>query len=418
MNGINAYALIIASSVIIIVSYFYGIIAKKTNIPSVLLLIVTGILIHQGLLLSGVPKINLFPILEVFGIIGLIMIVLEAALDLKLSKEKMPLIINSFFISVISLFGGSFGIAAIFMELLEIDLITALIYAIPLSIMSSAIVIPSVSNLSNEKKEFMIYESTLSDILGIMFFYLLIQSADATTTSQVAVSVILNISLTLIVSIVASYGLIYVFHKLENSIRLFLLIAVLILLYAIGKLFHLSSLLIILAFGLVLNNRKLFLRGKYKKYMNDSALDRVYDQLKLVTVESSFIVRTFFFVIFGMTIVLQSLTNIKVILISILVLMFLYGIRWIILKLFLRRNFMLEWFTAPRGLITVLLFFNIPDEFQVAEFDSGILLFTIIISSVIMAIGMIKFSNNKNEEDTFAEHKTSDNENKNSPLVV
>jgi cell volume regulation protein A len=228
----------------------------------------------------------------------------------------------------------------------------------------------------------------------------------------------LNISLTLIVSIVASYGLIYVFHKLENSIRLFLLIAVLILLYAIGKLFHLSSLLIILAFGLVLNNRKLFLRGKYKKYMNDSALDRVYDQLKLVTVESSFIVRTFFFVIFGMTIVLQSLTNIKVILISILVLMFLYGIRWIILKLFLRRNFMLEWFTAPRGLITVLLFFNIPDEFQVAEFDSGILLFTIIISSVIMAIGMIKFSNNKNEEDTFAEHKTSDNENKNSPLVV
>jgi Kef-type K+ transport system membrane component KefB len=171
MNGINAYALIIASSVIIIVSYFYGIIAKKTNIPSVLLLIVTGILIHQGLLLSGVPKINLFPILEVFGIIGLIMIVLEAALDLKLSKEKMPLIINSFFISVISLFGGSFGIAAIFMELLEIDLITALIYAIPLSIMSSAIVIPSVSNLSNEKKEFMIYESTLSDILGIMFFY-------------------------------------------------------------------------------------------------------------------------------------------------------------------------------------------------------------------------------------------------------
>jgi NhaP-type Na+/H+ or K+/H+ antiporter len=418
MNGINAYALIIASSVIIIVSYFYGIIAKKTNIPSVLLLIVTGILIHQGLLLSGVPKINLFPILEVFGIIGLIMIVLEAALDLKLSKEKMPLIINSFFISVISLFGGSFGIAAIFMELLEIDLITALIYAIPLSIMSSAIVIPSVSNLSNEKKEFMIYESTLSDILGIMFFYLLIQSADATTTSQVAVSIILNISLTLIVSIVASYGLIYVFHKLENSIRLFLLIAVLILLYAIGKLFHLSSLLIILAFGLVLNNRKLFLRGKYKKYMNDSALDRVYDQLKLVTVESSFIVRTFFFVIFGMTIVLQSLTNIKVILISILVLMFLYGIRWIILKLFLRRNFMLEWFTAPRGLITVLLFFNIPDEFQVAEFDSGILLFTIIISSVIMAIGMIKFSNNKNEEDTFAEHKTSDNENKNSPLVV
>jgi NhaP-type Na+/H+ or K+/H+ antiporter len=209
-----------------------------------------------------------------------------------------------------------------------------------------------------------------------------------------------------------------VFHKLENSIRLFLLIAVLILLYAIGKMFHLSSLLIILTFGLVLNNRKLFLRGWFKKYMNDSALDKVYDQLKLVTVESSFIVRTFFFVIFGMTIVLQSLVNLKVILISVLILTFLFGVRWLILKIFLRKNFMLEWLTAPRGLITVLLFFNIPEDFKVAEFDSGILLFTIIISSVIMAIGLMKFGKQQKNEDRFEEDLIVDNGNKTEPLIV
>lgn len=418
MNGISAYALIIGASVIIIVSYFYGLIAKKTNIPSVLMLLITGIIIHQGLMFIGIPKVDLFPVLEVFGIVGLIMIVLEAALDLDLSREKLPLIINSFLIGALSLFIGSFAIAGIFMGLLETDFINSLIYAIPLSIMSSAIVISSVVNLPKEKKEFMIYESTLSDILGIMFFYLLIQSADSSSVGEVTLSVIINISLTLIVSAVASYGLIYVFHKLENSIRLFLLIAVLILLYAIGKMFHLSSLLIILTFGLVLNNRKLFLRGWFKKYMNDSALDKVYDQLKLVTVESSFIVRTFFFVIFGMTIVLQSLVNLKVILISTLILAFLFGVRWLILRIFLRKNFMLEWLTAPRGLITVLLFFNIPEEFKVAEFDSGILLFTIIISSVIMAIGMIKYGKQPKNEDTFAEDLIAANENKTEPLSV
>ena len=56
-----------------------------------------------------------------------------------------------------------------------VEFIQALVYALPLSIMSSAIIIPSVANLSNYKKEFLIYESTFSDILGIMVFYMIIE---------------------------------------------------------------------------------------------------------------------------------------------------------------------------------------------------------------------------------------------------
>ena len=37
---------------------------------------------------------------------------------------------------------------------------SALLYATPLSILSSAIIIPSVSGLSEAKKEFHVYEST------------------------------------------------------------------------------------------------------------------------------------------------------------------------------------------------------------------------------------------------------------------
>ena len=59
------------------------------------------------------------------------------------------------------------------------DPIISLVYAVPLSIVSSAIVIPSVGSLMPEKKEFMIYEGTFSDILGIMFFYFLVENVGA-----------------------------------------------------------------------------------------------------------------------------------------------------------------------------------------------------------------------------------------------
>ena len=44
---------------------------------------------------------------------------------------------------------------------------------------------------------------------------------------------------------------------------------------------------------------------------------------------------------------------------------------------------------APRGLITVLLFFAIPAEYLQDNFDKGILLHTIILTSLVMMAGML-----------------------------
>ena len=44
--------------------------------------------------------------------------------------------------------------------LMEVDVLNALLYTIPLSILSSAIILPSIYDLDKEKREFMIYEST------------------------------------------------------------------------------------------------------------------------------------------------------------------------------------------------------------------------------------------------------------------
>jgi NhaP-type Na+/H+ or K+/H+ antiporter len=266
---------------------------------------------------------------------------------------------------------------------------SAWLYATPLSILSSAIIIPSVSGLSEKKKEFHIYESTFSDIMGIMMFYFLVGGLSPESGGGVG-GFALNIVLTIVISIIASYAIILVFQEIKSQAKLFLLIAVLLLLYAIGKQLHLSSLLIILIFGLVIANMKLFFKGKFAIFLNQEKAHRIYHELHIVTLETAFVVRTFFFVIFGLTIAVSSLFSISVALISLLMILSIYVVRFVVLRVFYGKDILPQLFIAPRGLITVLLFYAIPAEAQVSTFEPGILLFVIIGTSLIMTWAMIK----------------------------
>ncbi len=404
----NPYTLIIAASSIIILSFLFNVLAKKTNIPSVLMLILLGVVIQTTFWapdLKGEDK-DLMTILEVLGNVGLIFIVLEAALDLELKREKAGLITRSFIVALVALLASSFSIAGLFMLLWKVSLFNALMYAVPLSIMSSAIIIPSVSSLKEHKKEFMIYESTFSDILGIMFFYFLKGNAHASSTQEVFMGVTGNIAITVLIAIIASYLLVILFQQLQMHAKYFLMFAVLLLLYAVGKSFHLSSLLIILFFGLVLNNSQIFFRGPLTKYGDKSVMKESLHELHVITLETAFVLRTFFFVIFGITISLASLIDWKLGLISIAIVGLLFGVRFLFLKLFVREDIIPQLWIAPRGLITVLLFFAIPNgmvdshgemldaydphmDFTIRQFDQGILLFTILITSVIMTVSLI-----------------------------
>jgi hypothetical protein len=48
-----------------------------------------------------------------------------------------------------------------------------------------------------------------------------------------------------------------------------------------------------------------------------------------------------------------------------------------------------ELLIAPRGLITVLLFFSIPANYLFEGFNPGILLYTIILTNIAMSAGLI-----------------------------
>lgn len=335
----------------------------------------------------------LFPALELLGIVGLIMIVLEAALDLELKAEKWPIIWKAFVVALLGLLASTFAAAFIFIWFIDdMEFRTAMLYATPISILSSAIIIPSVSNLVQAKKEFHIYESTFSDILGIMQFYFLVGLMENASEGGEGIAFLgfLGESLaTIAISIIASYLLVFLFQNIRSHVKLFLLIAILILLYAIGKKFHLSSLIIILIFGLVLSNSSLFFQGFLKKYLKKDVVKHIEADFHIVTIESAFVVRTFFFVIFGMTLSLGTLLDLDVLLISSSVLASIYIVRAIFLGLFVGRAILPQLYIAPRGLVTVLLFFSIPDALKTDSFNSGILLFVIIATSIIMALALI-----------------------------
>ncbi|MBU2900195.1 cation:proton antiporter domain-containing protein [Maribacter dokdonensis] len=390
MEAFTTYDFIISASLIVVLSFFFNGISKKTNIPAVLMLIVLGILIKITLEFF-IPEIPDFKgSLEILGTVGLIMIVLEAALELELKREKLWPIIKSMAVALIGLVGSAYVAALILYQFIpNMTMQSAWLYATPLSILSSAIIIPSVGGLAEEKKEFHIYESTFSDIMGIMMFYFLtgkLNPAEDTGASGFA----LNLVLTIVIALVASYAIILVFQKIKSQAKLFLLIAVLLLLYAIGKKMHLSSLIIILVFGLIVKNVNLFFPGKTKIFLESERMQQIYHELHIVTLETAFIVRTFFFVIFGITIVLSSLLSINVAIVSLLIIASIYAIRFLVLMIFVGKDMLPQLFIAPRGLITVLLFYAIPSEAQIEGFESGILLFVIIATSLVMTWAMIK----------------------------
>lgn len=395
MENLTVYEMVIGISIMIILSYGFNTLAKKTNIPSVLMLIIAGFGLSVFL---KTDSISLQPVLEVLGTVGLIMIVLEAALDLHIEKNKGLLLTKAFFAALVILIVTAFLLALLFIFTFEVAFGIAILYAIPLSIISSAIIIPSVGGLGDYMKEYLIVESAFSDILGIMAFYFLIDVNNMETGKEIGLHIALNIGITLLFAIVLGYAVTLLLDRFTGEVKLFLPIATLLLLYAIGKLFHLSSLIFVLAFGLMINNKHLFFRGKLGQIISHQKMDNMLKDLKVVTLESSFVIRTFFFVIFGMSIKLGDLNDLYVFLIGFTVVAIIYSVRFLYLSVFDKKNVFPSIAIAPRGLITVLLFYSIPAVLKIEGFQPGILLLAIISSNFIMTYGLVKGKKDDNKE--------------------
>lgn len=390
------YNLIIVSlSVCIVLSYFFSEISKRTNIPSVLMLIVAGV--GMGQFLNHYPdyQINFFPYLKILGTVGLIMIVLEGALDLELSKDKKSLITKATILAILGIFGSIIIIAPIFHFLIEMSWSSSILYATPLAVISSAIVLPSVASLEEYDRELLIYESCISDIIGIMMFNLIVSILETNKVGSSVGEFAFEVLATIVVSLAVGVGLVLLFKFLNAKVKLFFFISILILIYALGKMIHLSPLVLILVFGLMLKNHHLVFRGPLKNLMTRMEFRKMEKDFHIISRETAFVLRTFFFIVFGLTIDIAALVDVEVLIISVMAFVGILLGRIILLKLVTKKASAIVEYVAPRGLITILLFYNIPKSLVSEAFQPGIILWVIIITSIYMSYGLIRGAGSK-----------------------
>lgn len=391
MESLTTYDILLTLCGLVVLSYFFNIINRLTRIPSVLLLLGAGIFFRYLSETTGLPFYVPHTVVELLGTVGLIMIVLEAGLDLTITRDKLHLIRSSLLSALIIFVISTLAISGIlYWWIPSTPFINCLVYAIPLSIVSSAVVLPSVRHLGHEKKEFLIYEASFSDIIGILAFNFFTSNTDIGGKDVAWFGG--SILIALVLSIIICLGLMWLLVRNRAGIKFFLSFAVLIIIYVSGKLLHLPSLITILMFGLVINNWDLISWKPIKAYFSDENVEGEAIFLKSITAESSFLIRTFFFIIFGFGIDLAIFQNIQVLQVGSLITLALVALRFIYLKVMHQNKQVLpELFYIPRGLITVLLFYKIPDWLRIESFDEGILFFVILATGIFLMIGTMLF---------------------------
>lgn len=380
-------AIIITICLLMLLAYLFDVSASKTKIPSVILLLLLGWGVKQSSIFLDISIPNLTPILPILGTIGLILIVLEGSLEVELNKSKLTIIAKSSLMAIIQMLLMSFALAYAFYYFGGSTFKTGLINAIPLAIISSAIAIPSARNLIAHNKEFITYESSLSDIFGVIFFNFLTLNDNLNTVTFGIF--LLQIVAMIVVSFVSTLSLAFLLSKIKHHIKFTPIILLIILIYSISKIYHLPSLIFILIFGLFIGNLDELKRFKIIANLKPDILTSEVLKFKEITAEITFMIRALFFLLFGFLIQTSELLNTDTLVWAVAITAVIFLIRNLFLRILkLPTNPLL--YIAPRGLITILLFLSIPVTQSLAIANKSLILQVIILTALAMMFGLVK----------------------------
>jgi hypothetical protein len=368
-------------------AYVFDITSSKTKLPTVIILLALGWGLKQVALTFDIIIPNIQLILPIVGTFGLILIVLDGSIELEITTKKTKIIRQSFFMSLIP-FIVLIGIFSYtLLSLTNTTWRIALINSIPLGIISSAIAIPSARNFIILNREFIIYESSFSDIFGVIFFnFLLINEIiDLKAFSTFGVQLIIII----LISIFSTLGLSFLLNRITHRIKFIPIIILIVLIYSVSKMFHLPALIFILIFGLTLANIDLLKSKKWLRQFNLTRLSNETLKFKEILAEGTFLIRITFFIIFGFLIEIEDLKNLETLSLAIPISVSIYVIRAIFLLFIKKLNSQLL-FNAPRGLITILLFVTIDKSNQISFINNSLITQVILITSILIILAQFK----------------------------
>ena len=385
-------SIIITLCVLILLAYLFDISSAKTRIPTVILLLLLGWIFKQLTIFFSISVPDLSSLLPLLGTVGLILIVLEGSLELELNKSKLPLVKKAAIVSFFPLIVSGLLLAWLFSYFGGYAFKQSLINVLPFAIISSAIAIPSARNLNTYNREFVTYESSLSDIIGVIIFNFLALNAviDASAFMHFGWQLVL----VLIVSFLASVGLSYLLGRIKHHIKFIPIMVMVILIYIVSKHYHLPSLLFILLFGVFLGNLDELKQNKWIAKLKPDDLNKEVHKFKEIATEAAFVIRTFFFLVFGYLIETAELLNTDTLIWAGVVVAVIFITRAIQLKISGLALFPLV-FVAPRGLISILLFLSISQTDKIDMVNNSLIIQVIILTALVMMIGMMGVKKNK-----------------------
>lgn len=380
-------AIIITICVLLLFAYVFDITAAKTKVPTVILLLLLGYMVKQISIFLDIDVPDLSNILPLLGTVGLILIVLEGALELEFNPSKFKLIKQSTLSALLPMIIFCAVVAFIFQYSSNVSFKTALVNAIPLAVISSAIAIPSVQNLAAHNREFVIYESSLSDIFGVLLFNFIALNEQINGASFG--KFLMDIVIIIIISIIATMALSYLLSKIKHPVKYAPIVLMILLIYSICKIYHLPGLIFILFFGLFLGNIDEVKNMKLIQRLKPEVLNKEVHKFRELVVEMTFLVRALFFLVFGSIILTDDLINTDTILWAIGICAGIFILRYLTLRL-LKIDILPLTYVAPRGLITILLFLSIPISDTIAVNNKSLIIQIIIITAIVMMIGIMK----------------------------
>ena len=382
----SAPILLLAASVVIILGVLGEAFFKKTGIPDIAFLMVLGVVI--GPIFGIIQPAAVIEIVPYFAALALIIIMFDGGYNLhignvlKTAHFAVILVILGFAVSVGIV--AAFGHYGLGWEWMDSILLGAIVGG-----SSSIIVFGLVRKLriSDEAKSMLSFESALTDIFATIIAFILFE---AILTGQFNLDLLgQTIGRAVAVGLILGFGVgipwMFIISKLSNAQHNYMLtLGVLFLLFFLANSFGESGALTALVFGLMLGNKKYFLK-KLKIKLPENTIDNsLHSQV-------TFIVRAFFFVFVGL---LASFGQIEYVIFGILATVAIYIGRVIITRTALVKGFSkldkkVTSVMIPRGLAAaVLATIPLTMGLQNGEAYPQIIFFIIMTSVIITTIGL------------------------------
>lgn len=385
-------SIIISFCILLLLAYVFDISSSKTKIPSVILLLLIGWAVRQATNFFELNIPDLSPTLPILGTLGLILIVLEGSMELKINPSKFSFISKTAMMAFFPIILFSVGLAFAFHYFGHIPFKIALANAIPFAVISSAIAIPSAQNLLSKDREFVTYESSLSDIFGVILFNFIALNDQINAKSYLSFSI--ELIVILIITFITTLGLAFLLSKINHHVKFIPIILIIVLIYAITKIYHLPGLVFILIFGLFLNNLNELRKYKFVQKLQPDILIKEVHRFKELIGEFAFLVRTSFFLLFGYLIQTSELLNQDSFIWAVGICLAIFILRFIFLKL-CKQDAIPLLFIAPRGLITILLYLSIPLNQAIPLVNNSLTIQVIILCVIVMMVGLVFYKPSK-----------------------